>query len=85
MQDSNNRGTCVAEGASLMAPTVKNLPAMRETWVRFLGWKDSLEKGNPLQYSWLEDPMDRGDCQAIVHGVTKSQTQLKQLSMHIRM
>ena len=30
--------------------------------------------GNPLQYSCLENPMDRG---AIVHGVTKSQTQLK--------
>ena len=33
--------------------------------------------GNPLQYSCLEDPMDRGAWQAIVHGVTKSWTQLK--------
>ena len=32
--------------------------------------------GNPLQYSCLENPMDRGACQATVHGVTKSQTQL---------
>ena len=31
--------------ASLVAQTVKNLPAKRETWVRSLGWKDSLEKG----------------------------------------
>ena len=29
--------------------------------------------GNPLQYSCLENPMDRGVWQAIVHGVTKSQ------------
>ena len=33
--------------------------------------------GNPLQYSCLENPMDRGAWQAIVHRVTKSQTQLK--------
>ena len=32
--------------------------------------------GNPLQYSCLENPMDRGAWQATVHGVTKSQTQL---------
>ena len=30
--------------------------------------------GNPLQYSCLENPMDRGAWWAIVHGVTKSQT-----------
>ena len=32
--------------------------------------------GNPLQYSYLENPMDRGAWQATVHGVTKNQTQL---------
>ena len=31
--------------ASLEAQMVKNLPAMRETWVRSLGWEDPLEKG----------------------------------------
>ena len=31
-------------GASLVAQMVKNLPAMQETWVRSLGWKDPLEK-----------------------------------------
>ena len=43
------------------------------------GWGTSPGKGNgyPLQYSCLEDPMDRG--QATVHGVTKSWTRLKQL------
>ena len=37
--------------------------------------------GNPLQYSCLENPMDRGAWWASVHRVAKSQTQLKQLSM----
>ena len=32
------------KGASLMAQTVKNLPAMQETWVWSLGWEDPLEK-----------------------------------------
>ena len=36
--------------------------------------------GNPLQYSCLENPTDRGAWWATVHGVTKSQTRLKQLS-----
>ena len=27
--------------------------------------------GNPLQYSYLENPMDRGDCRVAVHGATK--------------
>ena len=31
--------------ASLVAQKVKNLPAMKETWVRSLGWEDPLEKG----------------------------------------
>ena len=38
--------------------------------------------GNPLQYSCQENPMDRGAWQAAVHGVVKSQTRLKPLSMH---
>ena len=40
------------------------------------GWDDPLEEGmgNPLQYSYLESPMDRGAWWAIVHGVTKSDT-----------
>ena len=38
--------------------------------------------GNPLQYSCLENPMDRAVWQATVHGVAKRRTQLKQLSMH---
>ena len=38
--------------------------------------------GNPLQYSCLENPMDRGVWRATVHRVAKSRTGRKQLSMH---
>ena len=38
--------------------------------------------GNPLQYFFLENPMGRGALRAMVHRVSKSQTQQKQLSMH---
>ena len=38
--------------------------------------------GNPLQYSCLDNPMDRGAWWATVHRIAKSQTQLKGLSMH---
>ena len=55
-----------------MAQLVKNLPALWETWVRFLGWEDPLEKGKATHsHSGLENSMDY-----IVHGVTKSQTGL---------
>ena len=59
-----------------MAQTVKNPPAMRETWVRSLDWEDPLEKGMVTYSSILawRIPMDRGDWWAIVHGVAKSQT-----------
>ena len=39
--------------ASLVAQLVKNLPAMRETWVRSLGWEDPLEKGKATHSSIL--------------------------------
>ena len=38
---------------SLVAQTVKNLPAREETWVCSLGWEDSLEKGMATHYSIL--------------------------------
>jgi len=38
--------------------------------------------GNPLQYSCLGNPMDRGACRATVHGVSQNQIRLKQLSTH---
>ena len=40
-------------------------------------------RGNPLQYSCLENPMDRGAWRAIVHRVAKGWTQLKRPSLHV--
>ena len=57
-----------------VAQLVKNLSWMLETWVQSLCWEG---KGYPLQYSDLENSID-----CIVHGVIKSRTWLKQLSMH---
>ena len=54
----------------LVAQSVKTLPAMQETWVQFLDWENLLEKknGNPLQYSCLGNPRDRGAWWAPVYG-----------------
>ena len=48
--------------ASLVAQTVKHLPAMWETWVQSLGWEylPGEGNGNPLQDSCLENSMDGG-------------------------
>ena len=47
----------------MVAQAVKNLPVMQETWVRFLGWEDPLEKGMVTHSSipawripWTEEP-----------------------------
>ena len=57
-------------------PTVKNLPAMRETWVRSLGWEDPLEEGMATHSSTLawRIPMDRGAWRAAAHRLTESDT-----------
>ena len=47
-----------------------------------LGRSSGGAHGNPLQYSCLENPMNRGIWQAMVHRVAESKTQLKQFSMH---
>ena len=62
--------------ASLMAQLVKKPPAMQETWVQSLGWKDLLEEGMETHSSILawRNPRDRGAWQAAVHGFSKSQT-----------
>ena len=64
---------------SLVAQLVKNLPAMRESWVRSLGWENSPgeRNGYPLQYSGLENSMD-----SIIHGVAKSRTRLSDFHSH---
>ena len=60
--------------ASLVAQTVKNLPATQKTQVQPLNWEDPLEKGKSysLQYSCLGNPTDRGAWQATVHGIAES-------------
>ena len=61
--------------ASLMAKSVKNLPAMQQTVsIPGSGRSPGEGKGNPLQHPCLGNPMDRGAWRATVHGVTKSQT-----------
>ena len=66
---------------------VKNLPAntgdTREVGlIPGLGRSPGGGRGNLLQYSCLENPMDRGAWRATVPGVAKSRTQLKGLSLH---
>ena len=61
---------------------VKNVLANVGDLGSILGLGRSLGEGNsyPLEYSGLENFMDRGAWQATVHGVAKSWTRLKQLS-----
>ena len=48
--------------------------------VQSLGGEDG--NGNTLHYSYVKNPMNREACQAIVHGVTKGQTQLSTLTFN---
>ena len=58
--------------ASLIAQSVKNLPAIEETWVQFLGREHPLEKEIATHSSILAQRiLDRGAWQATVHGVTR--------------
>ena len=66
---------------------VKNLPAnagdtRHVGLIPGLGRSPGRGNGNPLQYSCLENPMDRGAWRAMVHSLTKSQTWLERLSTH---
>ena len=70
--------------SSLVSQSVKNLPAMQETWVQFLGRKDPLEKGMTTHSSilawripWTEEPGRN-----TVHGVAKSWTRLSDYHFH---
>ena len=73
--------------ASQVALVIKNPPAnagdLRDTVsVLGLGRFPGGGHSEPLQYSCLENTMDRGACWATVHGVAKSWTRLKRLSRH---
>ena len=61
---------------------IKNLPAGDVSSTPGLGRSPRGWHDNPLQYSFLENFMDRGACWATVHGVAKSWTWLRQISMH---
>ena len=57
-------GPLSRDWASLVAQLVKNPPAMRKTWVPFLGWEGPLEKGMithstilPWRIPWTEEPI----------------------------
>ena len=60
---------------------VKNLPALRETWVWSLSWEDppGEENSYPVQYSGLEKSMD-----SIVHGVAESGTWLSNFHLPVK-
>ena len=74
-----------SERASLVAQMVKHLPAIWETQGSIPGLGRSPGDGNvnPLQYSCLENPMDRGTWWATVHRIAKSRTWMQQLSTHV--
>ena len=64
--------TCT--GASLMAGSVKNQPAMQVTWAGFLGQEDPLEKEMAVHSSILAWRTPRTEEPGRLHGVAKSQT-----------
>ena len=77
----------VLDRASQVALVIKNPPAsagdIRDAGsIPGSGRSPEEGHGNPLQYSCLENPMDRGASRATVHAVSKSPTQLKRLCMH---
>ena len=62
----NSRASAAASGDTSLIPGSGRLPGVGT--------------GNPLQYSCLENPMDRGDCQPTVHGAARSWTQMSMQS-----
>ena len=73
------------KGASQVVLVVKNLPASAgdgfDPCVRKISW---IRKWQPTPESCLENPMERGPLWATVHGVTKSQTGLKDFTFSAR-
>ena len=77
----------ISMGLSPVVSVVKNLPAKAGDILRreFISWVRKIPgkgHGTPLQYSSLENPMDRRAWQATVHAFAKSWTQLKWLSTY---
>jgi len=65
--------------ASLVAQPVKNLPAVRDTWISSLGWEDPLEKGIAIHFSILAWRIPW----TTVHGFAKSQIGPSDFHFHI--
>ena len=69
---------CIQGGPSDKEPLPANAEDVRDAGsIPGSGRCPSRRRGNPLQYSCLENPIDRGPWQATVHGVTQSWTRLK--------
>ena len=79
LSSSTSSSSRLSVRASLIAQLVKNPPAMWETWIWSLHWEGPMEEGTATHSSILSwrYPVDRGAWWASVHGVTKSQIQLR--------
>ena len=63
--------------ASLVAQMVKNLPAMRDTWVQSLGWEEPWRREwQPTPVFWPGEFHGQGTWQVTIHSIAKSPTQL---------
>ena len=87
---TGNLGLIGANWASQVVPVVKNPPAnpgdLKDAGlIPRSGKSPAGGHGNPLQYSCLENPADRGSWCATVHRVAKSWTRLKLLSTHAQL
>ena len=60
-----------------------NVPEMTVLWTWRINWwfPGFKDNGTPLQYSWLENPMDGGAWWAAVHGVARSRTRLSDFTL----
>ena len=75
---SPGEGIAQYSWASLVAQTVKNPPAMQETWIRSMGWEGPLEEGMAAHSSILGWRIPQTEeLGAIVRGVARSRTWLK--------
>ena len=76
----------VFQGAKSGKESASNAGDIREVrLIPGLGGSPGEGHGNPLQYSCLGNPLDRGAWWATVHRVTKSQTRLKRISTHTKL